>query len=198
MPFSQAPKQSRSPGKSINDDQQQVILTLCLTAAFAEGGKDERERAEIKRIADTLAGAGSLNIPALCQDVVLRRVTPAGAVTPLESRETRQLADEMRVCVRDPDGTQSDAELCTARGLDAGTAQAYSALAESIAAATVAPAAHTSTMSGAELDEAILDASILNARHASPRANARRRQAREYDIVIPSRQAEWTASNPAN
>ena len=152
----------------MNDTEQQAILTLCLMAAFADGGKDERERAEIKRIADTLAGADSLNIPALYQDVLLKRVTLASAVAPLESPEARQLAYEMAVCVCDADGTQSDAErtflaeLCTALGLDAGAAQAYSAQAESIAAAAVAPAAHASTMSGAELDKAILDASILN------------------------------------
>ncbi|MGB7990533.1 MAG: DUF533 domain-containing protein [Candidatus Methylophosphatis roskildensis] len=152
----------------MNDKEQQAILTLCLMAAFADGGKDERERAEIKRIADTLAGADSLNIPALYQDVLLKRVTLASAVAPLESPEARQLAYEMAVCVCDADGTQSDAErtflaeLCTALGLDAGAAQAYSAQAESIAAAAVAPAAHASTMSGAELDKAILDASILN------------------------------------
>ena len=152
----------------MNDKEQQAILTLCLMAAFADGGKDERERAEIKRIADSLAGEGALNIAALYQDVLLKRVTLAGAVAPLQSPEARQLAYEMAVCVCDADGVQSDAEraflaeLRAALGLDAGEAQAYSAQAESIAAAGAAPVAHASTLSGAELDKAILDASIVN------------------------------------
>lgn len=153
----------------MNEKEQQAILTLCLMAAFADGGKDERERAQIKRIADSLAGAGTLDIAALYQDVLLKRVTLAGAAASLESPESRLLAFEMAVCVCDADGTQSDAEraflaeLRAALGLDAGQAQAYSAQAESIAAAAVAPpAAYVSTMSGAELDKAILDASIVN------------------------------------
>jgi hypothetical protein len=35
--------------------QQQAILTLCLLAAFADGAND-REREEIRRIAESLAG----------------------------------------------------------------------------------------------------------------------------------------------
>ena len=42
----------------MNDEQQRAILTICLMAAFAEGGNDDRERAEIKRIAQSLS-AGS-------------------------------------------------------------------------------------------------------------------------------------------
>lgn len=152
----------------MNDQEQQATLTLCLMAAFADGGKDERERAEIKRIADSLAGAGTLNIAALYQDVLLKRVSLASAAASLESPESKLLAYEMAVCVCDADGTQSEAEraflaeLHGALGLDPGQAQAYSAQAESIAAAPMAPAAYASTLSGAELDKTILDASIVN------------------------------------
>lgn len=152
----------------MNEKEKQAVLTLCLMAAFADGGKEERERAEIKRIADSLAGEGELNIAALYQDVLLKRVTLAGAVAQLESAEAKQLAYEMAVCVCDADGTQSEperaflAELRAALKLDAGQAQAYSAQAEDIAAVGAAPAAYASTLSNAELDKAILDASILN------------------------------------
>lgn len=152
----------------MNDKEQQAILTLCLMAAFADGGKDERERAEIKRIADSLGGAGTLNISALYQDVLLKRVDLAAAAASLESPESKLLAYEMAVCVCDADGTQSEAEraflaeLRAALGLDPGQAQAYSAQAESIAAVPVAPAAHAATLSSAELDKTILDASIVN------------------------------------
>lgn len=152
----------------MNEKEKQAVLTLCLMAAFADGGKEERERAEIKRIADSLAAEGELNIAALYQDVLLKRVTLAGAVAQLEFAEAKQLAYEMAVCVCDADGTQSEperaflAELRAALKLDAGQAQAYSAQAEDIAAVGAAPAAYASTLSNAELDKAILDASILN------------------------------------
>lgn len=152
----------------MNATEQQAILTLCLMAAFADGGKDERERAEIKRIADSLAGEGGPNLAALYQDVLLKRVTLAGAAAQIESADAKLLAYEMAVCVCDADGTQSEAErgflgeLRATLGLDAGRAQAYSDQAESIAAAGAAPAAYASTMTGAELDKTILDAAILN------------------------------------
>ena len=40
----------------MNEQEQKAILTLSLMAAFADGSKDENERAELKRIADALAG----------------------------------------------------------------------------------------------------------------------------------------------
>lgn len=152
----------------MNATEQHAVLTLCLMAAFADGGKDERERAEIRRIADSLAGEGGPNIAALYQDVLLKRVTLAGTVAQIESAEGKLLAYEMAVCVCDADGTQSGAEraflgeLRTALGVDAGRAQAYSEQAESIAAAGAAPAAYASPLTGAELDKTILDAAILN------------------------------------
>jgi hypothetical protein len=45
---------------AMNTGEQCAILTLCLMAAFADGGNSERERAEIKRIADTLGDAKEL------------------------------------------------------------------------------------------------------------------------------------------
>ena len=39
-------------------DEQRAVLTICLMAAFADGVNSDQERAEIKRIADTLC-AGS-------------------------------------------------------------------------------------------------------------------------------------------
>jgi uncharacterized protein (DUF697 family)/tellurite resistance protein len=155
-------------GQTMNAKEQQAILTLCLMAAFADGGKDERERAEIKRIADSLAGDGDLNVAALYQDVLLKRVTLASTAASLASAESKLLAFEMAVCVCDADGTQSDgertflAELRGTLGLDVDQAQACSERAEALAAAAEAPTVHASTMSGAELDTAILDASIIN------------------------------------
>jgi tellurite resistance protein len=94
----------------MNEQEQKAILTLSLMAAFADGMKDESERAELKRIADALAGERSINLAALYQDVLLKRVTMPSAVAALTTPEARQLAFEMAVCVCDADGVQSAAE----------------------------------------------------------------------------------------
>ncbi len=172
----------------MNEQEQKAILTLSLMAAFADGMKDEAERAELKRIADALAGDRSINLAALYQDVLLKRVTMPSAAAALTTPEARQLAFEMAVCVCDADGVQSAAEqafLADLRGtlaLDVQQAAAYTQQAEAIAALPVAAAADTSaemarqaprapaspaadyasTMSEGEMDQAILNAAILN------------------------------------
>ena len=122
------------------------IVTLSLLAAFVDGEKHERERAEIKRIAEGLSQADGLNLPTLYQDVLMKRVSLASVAGELRSTEARQLAYEMAVCVCDADGTQSEAErmfladVRTSLGLDA-SAAAFSQKAEEIAAMPVAAAA---------------------------------------------------------
>jgi uncharacterized protein (DUF697 family)/tellurite resistance protein len=152
------------------------IVTLSLLAAFVDGEKHERERAEIKRIAEGLSQADGLNLPTLYQDVLMKRVSLASVAGELRSTEARQLAYEMAVCVCDADGTQSEAErmfladVRTSLGLDA-SAAAFSQKAEEIAAVPVAAPAAAAAASvpvapknpdTAELDKSILNASILN------------------------------------
>jgi len=121
----------------------QAIVTLSLLAAFVDGEKHERERAEIKRIAEGLSQADGLNLPTLYQDVLMKRVSLASVAGELKSTESRQLAYEMAVCVCDADGTQSDSErmfladVRTSLGLDA-SAAVFSQRAEEIAAVPVA------------------------------------------------------------
>ncbi|MGI9047331.1 MAG: YcjF family protein [Burkholderiales bacterium] len=157
----------------MNEQEQKSILTLCLMAAFADGAKHERERAEVKRIADALASDASINIAALYQDVLLKRVSLAETTAALTTPESKQLAFEMAVCVCDADGMQSDAErrfLAGARaelGLNVEQAQAYTDQAEAIAAAPLqaaAPASSTSDskMSDQEMDKTVLNAAIVN------------------------------------
>jgi uncharacterized protein (DUF697 family)/tellurite resistance protein len=155
----------------MNEQQQKAALTVCLMAAFADGSKHERERTEIKNIAETLAGQASINISALVQDVLLKRTSLPAIAAALDTAESRQLAFEMAVCVCDADGAQSPAEkefLDTLRntlGLDAGQANTFSAQAEAIASAPVATAAAVtaaSTMTREEMDKVILNAAILN------------------------------------
>lgn len=156
------------------------IVTLSLLAAFVDGEKHERERAEIKRIAEGLSQADGVNLPTLYQDVLMKRVSLASVAAELKSSESRQLAYEMAVCVCDADGTQSQAErmfladVRTSLGLDA-SAVGFSQQAEDIAAAVPAAAAGTAVAASpspnlpgapapdaAELDKSILNAAILN------------------------------------
>lgn len=94
----------------MTEREQQAVLTLCLMAAFADGAKDERERAQIKRIAETLAPGSKLDLAALYQDVLLERRSLEDAAAALGSPALRNLAYEMAVCVCDADGAAGPAE----------------------------------------------------------------------------------------
>ena len=89
--------------------EQKSILTIALLAAFADGSKGDAERAEVRRVAESLA-APELNLAALYQDVLLKRVGLASAVAGLSSPELRQLAFELAVGVCDADGLRSEQE----------------------------------------------------------------------------------------
>ena len=91
-------------------DEIRAILTLSLLASFADGEKHDREREQIRQVAEGLAGDQSINLPGLYQDVLLRRVDMATAVSRLTSADARQLAYEMAVCVCDADGHTSPKE----------------------------------------------------------------------------------------
>ncbi|WPG37775.1 TerB family tellurite resistance protein [Variovorax sp. EBFNA2] len=157
-----------------------AIVTLSLLAAFVDGEKHERERAEIKRIAEGLSQADGVNLPTIYQDVLMKRVSLASVAGELKSAESRQLAYEMAVCMCDADGVQSEPErlflmdVRSSLGLDASVAQ-FSQRAEDIAAAVPAAVAATGATAVAaaapaapqapdstELDRAILNAAILN------------------------------------
>jgi uncharacterized protein (DUF697 family)/tellurite resistance protein len=158
----------------MSPSETKAIVTLSLLAAFVDGEKHERERAEIKRIAEGLSQADGLNLPTLYQDVLMKRVSLASVAGELTSTESRQLAYEMAVCVCDADGTQSEAErmflmdVRTSLGLDASAAR-FSEQAEEIAAVPVAAGVAATTAvaaphapDSAELDKTILNAAILN------------------------------------
>ena len=150
----------------MNAREQEAVLTIALLAAFADGTKDEREREEIKRIADSLAGeAGAPQLSQLYQNVLLKRVNVSQAAAALTDPTHRQLAYEMAVCVCDADGVAGEAEqkflqeLKSVLGLDS----KQTTVVEREAAALVeAPLSKQATMPDAELDEYILNHSIVN------------------------------------
>jgi uncharacterized protein (DUF697 family)/uncharacterized tellurite resistance protein B-like protein len=169
-------------------EEQRAVLAITLHAAFADGSKHERERDEVKRIAESLCNGSDIpDLGRLYQDVLLRRVTLDTHVAALTDPGHRQLAYEMAVCVCDADGRQSEAErrfLATLKAglqLDAQEAAAFEAEADSIvdvteAAVPAAPAVEAARAAGvaasatvlqssvpeAELDKSILNYSLVN------------------------------------
>lgn len=145
--------------------EQHALLAITLHAAFADGSKDAREREQIKQIAESLVPDGSINMPGLYQDVLLKRRTLEQSAALLESSESRQLAYEMAVCVCDADGVRSTAEndfLDKLRGLlqiDAAQAQSFAKQADALADA---PLVAVPIESGSSVDTAALDKSVLN------------------------------------
>ncbi|MBA3976435.1 MAG: GTPase [Candidatus Solibacter sp.] len=162
----------------MSDQEQKSVLTISVMAAFADGRKDEQERAQIKRIFDSLAPGGGIDMPALYQDVLLQRISLETAAARIGSPEARQLAYEMAVCVCDADGVASEAEsaflerLAAVLALEAGPARAFARDAEEIAgtalsagalsADTGPAAAAQSAVDTAELDKMVLNYSLLN------------------------------------
>jgi len=154
-----------------------AVLGLSLLAAFVDGDKHERERAEIKRIAEGLSGDAGLNLPSLYQDVLMKRVSLASVASDLQASDARQLAYEMAVCVCDADGVQSDTERAfleearTALRLSTSATAVFVQQADAVAEAPLAPAGHPASHPGtatpfagddAERDRSILNAAILN------------------------------------
>lgn len=162
-----------------------ATLSLSLMAAFADGDKHDRERDEIRRIAQGLGAEDAVHLPTLYQDVLLQRVTLADVAQALPERGARQLAYEMAVCVCDADGAVSPREqafLTEARGalaLDS-TAEAFEAQARTLTEAPLAgpvalaltaaagdaalaatPPESASTRPPATVDDAELDDRIL-------------------------------------
>ena len=168
----------------MNLDQQKSILTIALLAAFADGSKDDTEREEIRRLAQSLAGdAGMADLPRIYQDVLLQRTSVQAAASALGDPMQRQLAYEMAVGVCDVDGRQTAAErdflatLKTALQLDAQQTAAFDQEADAlvdvaekaipptlpaVAAPGTAPAAPATGTSDADLDKSILNYALLN------------------------------------
>ena len=145
------------------------LLTIALTAAFADGAKDDRERTRLRDLASRLAG-DRIDLAELDRQVLLDRPPLAEIVRPLSTPEVRRYAYELAVAVADADGVHSDAEgaflrdLASALGLPAEAAAKVVADADAIAATTAAPAVEGKLVpDAAALDRKILDASITNA-----------------------------------
>lgn len=173
----------------MNAQETRSILTIALMAAFADGLKDERERAAVKRVADALGPDAGFDFPALYREVLVAKPDLATVAAALQSDGARQLAYEMAVGVCDADGAQGAAErdflqrLAAALGISGTAAAAASAQADEIAdaafeaqpapgaaagataaAASAATQAATGTVTGrSSMSDAEMDKTILNA-----------------------------------
>ncbi len=169
---------------------QKAILAIALQAAFADGTKDDREREEIRRMADSLATETSaLDLRALYQDVLLKRFTLDHAVAALSDEGLRHYAYEMALCVCEADGRTTDAErqfLNTLKtrlglgdtqaqdierevdpfvepvGVPAAVATTSTAMAVSGTQPTLKTGVPASTANDAALDKSILNYALLN------------------------------------
>lgn len=149
-------------------EEQRALLAVALLAAFADGSKSDAEREEVKRIVRNLSGqATGLDVSALMQDVLLKRIGVAEAVAALKAPEHRQLAYEWAVCVCDADGLQSPAERHFLAGLKSALGgsvdTAFVDQADGLARETDAPVAVVAAAApAAAIDRAALDQRIFN------------------------------------
>ncbi|MBL8309001.1 MAG: GTPase [Burkholderiales bacterium] len=170
-------------------DQQRATLAIALMSAFADGGKDTRERDLLERIVARLAGEGgsaaALDPQGLYEDVVFGRLTVQSAGAALGDDElARRNAYQMAVGVANADGSQNERERAFLTQLraalrlsdadaaalehdaltvaDAAWGAAGTAVAGASASAASSPAAADSPALAAPVDRAALDKSILN------------------------------------
>jgi uncharacterized protein (DUF697 family)/tellurite resistance protein len=162
----------------MNPQETRSVLTIALMAAFADGLKDERERAAVKRVAESLGADAGLDLPALYTQVLTATPDLATVAGELHASEIRQLAYELAVGVCEADGSRGPAEseflgrLAGALGLpESVTGNVHGTADElqeaSAASGVSAPVAGTVLgkpgMPDAEMDDLILKASITNA-----------------------------------
>jgi len=150
-------------------EDQKAILAIALHAAFADGAKDDREREEVRRIAESLASASpTVDLRAIYQDVLLKRFGLDQAVAALSDDALRHYAYEMALCVCEADGQTTASERTFLDGLKVslglGDVQAREIEREVdpfvVTASTASGSAFGSDK--AELDQSILNYSLLN------------------------------------
>lgn len=89
--------------------REEALYSICLLAAFSDGGKADAEREELKQIGESLLPP-EFNAAGIYQKVLLRRTTVAAEAAKLDAPEWRHLAYEMAVKVCEADGVTSPAE----------------------------------------------------------------------------------------
>lgn len=124
---------------TLTENERGALLTLCVMAAYADGKKDDRERAEVKRILEGLDDP-RLNTVLIYQEALTQPQPIADLVARLASPTSRAMAYEMAVCICDADDVldwrerQFLEKLRSALGLKLSSAGDFQKQAEAIAA----------------------------------------------------------------
>jgi tellurite resistance protein/uncharacterized protein (DUF697 family) len=130
----------------LDDKQTRAVLEIALMAAFADGLNEDRERAQLKQVAEAIGAGADVDFPAIYREVLLGKRDPAVPAAALVTPEARQLAYEMAVGVCDADGKRNDREtaflesLARTLGLQGEHAGAIAEHADDIATAADVPA----------------------------------------------------------
>jgi uncharacterized protein (DUF697 family) len=158
--------------------REEALYSICLLAAFSDGGKADAEREELKQIGESMLPP-EFNAAGIYQKVLLRRTTVALEAAKLDAPEWRHLAYEMAVKVCEADGVTSPAEkeFLGSLGGELGIAQAEAAemvtAGDEVAGADIQevapamlpalpPALPAAVDQKSEVDSVILKYSILN------------------------------------
>ncbi len=155
--------------------EQRAVLTLCLMAAFADGGHDDREREEIRRIAEALGSGGGVDVDAaaIYRQVLLNKPELSAIATALTGHEQRQFAYEMAVGVCNADDVTTEKErvflaaLARLLKLDTGAAQAFRQDADALAGSPVAGAGVAAATAAGKNSGAVVAAGVAAAAGAA-------------------------------
>lgn len=157
---------------------EEALYSICLLAAFADGGKADAEREELRQIGESLLPP-EFNAAGIYQKVLLKRTTVAAEAARLDAPEWRHLAYEMAVKVCEADGVTSPAEKEFLMGLGGELGIAKAEAVEMVAAGdevsgagieevapamlpSLPPALPAAMDQKSEVDSLILKYSILN------------------------------------
>jgi uncharacterized protein (DUF697 family)/tellurite resistance protein len=152
----------------MTETEQSALLAIAIHAALADGEPDDREREQIRRVADGFANGGGSGLPSAWQAVVLEKRSLEDAAAALGSAEARRFAYEMAVTVAESDGVRSPAErdflqrLGALLGVEVGAAQALEQKTqELLTTPVVASPSSPTTPDGAALEARVLNYAIL-------------------------------------
>lgn len=150
-------------------EDQKAILAIALLAAFADGAKDDREREEVRRIAESLASASpAVDLRAIYQEVLMKHLGLDRAVAALSDDGLRHYAYEMALCVCEADGHTTAAErrfldqLKGSLGLGSDQVRAIEREVDPFVPATDNITVSGSGSNNGELDQSILNYALLN------------------------------------
>jgi uncharacterized protein (DUF697 family)/tellurite resistance protein len=95
--------------QNITEQEQRAIVAICILSAFADGGQNEAERVELKRIVDNFANP-NFDLTTAYQEALSGKAALSEIARTLQSANAKALAYEMAVCICNADHTLSPAE----------------------------------------------------------------------------------------